>query len=280
MATTSGSGSGPDGDGDRPDFSGGSDGPLSDEQPTVVTPIPPPVSPSASPSDDVLPEFQTRAQRRQAAQGDRPLGTPSPLGRLFLPVAITVLCVIALLAAWKHLGDKHYARAAYAADAAAAASASAARALATPTPSPSLTHASPTPSPTPHSASPSPSASTHASATASPSASASASTSASPSASAHKVDRSVHVIVLNATGRTGLAARVAAKLAAKGWVITSIGNWTHGGITHTSIYVDGHANAAATMRGDFPYATGGVKKPWSQMSQSRITIVLASDYPR
>ena len=77
-----------------------------------------------------------------------------------------------------------------------------------------------------------------------------------------------------------LAARVAAKLAAKGWVITSIGNWTHGGITHTSIYVDGHANAAATMRGDFPYATGGVKKPWSQMSQSRITVVLASDYPR
>ena len=68
MATTSGSGSGPDGDGDRPDFSGGSDGPLSDEHPTVVTPNPPPDPPSASPSDDVLPEFQTRAQRRQAAQ--------------------------------------------------------------------------------------------------------------------------------------------------------------------------------------------------------------------
>jgi hypothetical protein len=199
--------------------------------------------------------------------------TPTPLGRAVLPIALALVSVVALWAAWSHLSSDDQNAA---------------------SPGPSATApvgvpgGSTSPSPTTAaSTSPSSSTSTSPSATTStsPSGSPSAAPSGSPSASATApvtptVDRSVPVVVLNATGRPGLAAKVAANLRAKGWKVTSVGNWTRGGITATTIFLNGHVDAARTITGDFPQATGSIQLPKPGMPPLRMVIVVGKDYPR
>ncbi|MFN8157232.1 MAG: LytR C-terminal domain-containing protein [Candidatus Nanopelagicales bacterium] len=191
-------------------------------------------------------------------------GTPSGPGRVIVPAAVALVSAVALAAAWMHLESDRSAE------------------VAQPAP---VTSQSPAPSGSPSTA-PSASASTRpspsSSASASPKPTASASPAASSTATAKPVgtvDRSVPVVVLNATGRPGLAAKVAAKLRAEGWKVTSVGNWTKGGIDATTIYLNGHVAARDTMIKDLPAADGRVELPLAGMPKMRLVVVVGKDYP-
>ncbi len=136
----------------------------------------------------------------------------------------------------------------------------------TPSLSPSPSASSPSPSPT----------------SASPSASGSGSTSPSPSTSisaAPPVDRSVRVVVLNGTRRTGLGAKVARQLRALGWNVTSVANWRRTTIDETTVFVDGEDAAAETMLRDLPVGDT-IEVPLSGMPGNRLVVVVGDDYPR
>lgn len=201
--------------------------------------------------EDVLP---ARTPGRRAKPEPDP--TPSPLGRIVLPIALLVVAAVAVFAAWNQLGSRESETAS----------------------GPSST---PSASASPASSSPSASAkpSTKPSATASSSPTPKPSTSPSSSPSAIVIDRSVPVTVLNGTRRTGLAARVATELKAKGWTVVSIGNWRGTGIDTTTVFVDGRDDAAVTMRRDLP-AADATEQPIGAMRTNRITVVLMDDYPR
>jgi hypothetical protein len=250
-----------------------------DEHDTVVTPRPEPAAPVFA--DDVLPADGGRRARREATTAQRlPLTTPSPLGRLVIPIALVLIAAIGLLAAWTHYQSSDDPNAGGGpAVPSGAVTIPGDGATAVPSTSPSAI-TSPTASTLP-----SASATTTASATggAVPTASASHSPSTSPSSSAstdRPIDRKVPVVVLNATGRPGLAAKVAAQLRAKGWNVTSVGNWTRGGIAKTTIYLNGHLDAQATIRKDFRYATGPILLPLASMPHLRMIVVVGDDYPR
>ena len=202
--------------------------------------------------EDVLP---ARTPGRRAKPEPDP--TPSPLGRLVLPIALLVVAAVAVFAAWNQLGSRG------------------SETASPPTPTASAS-TSTTPSP---SASAKPSTKPSATASSSPKPSTSPSSSPSPTASAVVIDRSVPVTVLNGTRRTGLAARVANELRSKGWTVVSIGNWRGGGVDTTTVFVDGRDDAAATMRRDLPEADA-TEQPIGAMRANRITVVVMDDYPR
>lgn len=201
-----------------------------------------------------------------------PRSKPSGAGRVILPIALCLVGVVALGAGWTHLE----------ADRAAEAQESIAAPSAKP-PVPELGSPTATPS-TSASASSSPTASTAASPSAKPSgASAAPSGSASPSArptatTVPAADRSVPVVVLNATKRTGLAAAVAQKLRAKGWTVVSVANWRGKPVRLTTVFVTGNQQAAATMRRDVRSADGTLPT-WAGMPKNRVVLVVADDYP-
>ncbi len=87
------------------------------------------------------------------------------------------------------------------------------------------------------------------------------------------------VVVLNGTSRPGLAAKVAAKLRAEGWKVTSVGNWGKGAVAATTIYLNGHVAARDTMIKDLPAADGRVELPVAGMPKLRLVVVVGKDYP-
>lgn len=212
----------------------------------------------------VAPPGSRRARREQAEAQDRRSRTaPTPLGRAVVPAAIAVVCAVALAAAWLHLQSDR--------DAAAAASPSS-----SPSASPSLAPSTPVPSASATSAVPSASPSASSAPSSSPSTEPTSSPTSSATAAAGS-DRSVPVVVLNATGRPGLAARVAASLKADGWTVVSVGNFTPR-MAATTIFVVGNADAAATMVGDLGAGDGRVQAPRASMAQGRMTVVVGLDY--
>jgi hypothetical protein len=92
-------------------------------------------------------------------------------------------------------------------------------------------------------------------------------------------DRSVPVVVLNATNRTGLAAAVAQRLRDKGWVVTRVGNWRGDPVRLTTVFVTRNARAAATMRRDVRPADGTLPT-WTGMPKDSVVLVIGPDYPR
>jgi hypothetical protein len=217
--------------------------------------------------EHVLPSEQVGRARR---------GTPSGAGRVVLPIALVAVSVVALGAGWAHLE----------ADRAAEAAARTQGGPAAKPPVPALTpEASSSPA-----ASTAPSkVPTQVSATASaPAASASPSaaattpapeTSSSVNPATTVVDRSVPVVVYNATSRKGLAAKVADQLRAKGWKVVKVGNWTLAPVDGTTIFIKGEKDAAATMVDDLP-AADSVIAPKAGVSPDYVTVVLGKDYPR
>lgn len=194
-------------------------------------------------------------------------GTPSGPGRVIVPAALAIVSAVALAAAWMHLESDR------------------AAGVAAPLPAVSASQ-QPSPGSTPSTA---PSASASSKPSTSPSASSKPSTAPSGSASAPSsptatakpvgtVDRSVPVVVLNATQRPGLAAKVAAKLRAEGWKVTSVGNWTKGGVDATTIFLNGHVAARDTMIKDLPAADGRVELPLPGMPKLRLVVVVGDDY--
>ncbi|HET7901157.1 MAG TPA: LytR C-terminal domain-containing protein [Candidatus Nanopelagicales bacterium] len=206
-------------------------------------------------------EEQARAATPPAAVKKIASATPSGPGRAIVPLALALVSGVALAAGWLHLESD---RTATAEPPGAAPSASASP---TPTPSPSLSTSS----------TPSPSTSPTTAPSVSPSAVSPAPSTTTKPVSA--VDRSVPVVVLNATGKSGLAAKVAAKLRADGWKVTSVGNWTKGGIAATTIYLNGHVAARDTMVKDLPAADGRVEFPLAGMPKLRLVVVVGKDYP-
>ena len=276
-----------------PDPSSG-DVPEPDEHPTHVTPRPDPADAALAGSeqawsDDILPvsDGGRRARREAASAHDDPRTARSPLGRVVLPLALVLVALVALVAAWNHLQNKD--------DAAVAGGPAVPSGTVTAPSDPGTPAASTTPSVTAStvpSASASgpiapsdgvsgtaPAVSDGASTTPSTTPSTAPSASASTSTVARPIDRSVPVVVLNATSRAGLAGKVAAQLRAKGWTVTSVGNWSKGGITKTTVYLNGHLNAQATMLKDFPAAKGPVLMPLPSMPKLRMVVVVGDDYP-
>ncbi len=226
-----------------------------DDQPTVVMTaygeLP------AYSSDNVLPSGPVGGRRRgdrDARSGPPRRTTPTRLGRIVLPASLALVSGVALFAAWTHLEDTRE----------------------TQTPTATVSQRASTPVVVAPSVGPSVAPSVVPSVAATPSVAASA-PAASPSTPV--VDRSVPVVVLNSTPRTGLAAKVAARLRADGWKVVSIGNYRGGGITATTVFAQGHAAAVATIRRDLP-TRDAVARPLGAMSGSRLTVVVGPDYPR
>jgi hypothetical protein len=235
--------------------------PIDDENGSAVTPPEDhPHHDLADGPEDVLPARTPGRRAKPPVEG-----TPSPLGRIVLPLALAVVAAVAVFAAWGHLQSD---------DTTDLASSPSATPTVSVTSSPAPTES---PSTTPSSAEPTPSTSV----TPTESATESPTTSASPSESATSVviDRSVPVTILNGTRRTGLAAKVAADLKKLGWTVVSIGNWRAGGVETTTVFVQGRADAAATMRRDLE-AADATKTPIGSMRTNRITIVVMDDYPK
>lgn len=215
------------------------------------TGTPPDLTPAGP--EDVLPARPPGRRAKPPVEG-----TPSPLGRVLLPIALLVVAVVAVLAAWGRLqSDESVVAGGPTSPAASPTSSS------SPSPSPSPSSASPTAKPT-KSATPTPTTSDE--------------PTESPSPTAVVIDRSVPVTVLNGTRRTGLAAKVAADLKSKGWTVVSIGNWRAGGVETTTVFVDGRDDAAATMRRDLKEADA-TETPIGAMRTNRITVVIMDDYP-
>lgn len=100
-----------------------------------------------------------------------------------------------------------------------------------------------------------------------------------PSATASAtVDRSVPVVVLNATRRTGLAARAARSLRSQGWTVAWVGNWRGGGVDRTTVFAVGYQLDARTLRSDAG-ASAPVRSPLPSMPTNRVVLVLGPDYP-
>ena len=218
---------------------------------------------------DVLPaplpggRLARRRAEEEARRAEEPTGAkavvtggPSAPGRAIIPVALALVSAVALAAAWLHLESDRAAQTGSPAPSASASASASSSPSASPTPS-----SSPSASPT---------------ATATPTAVASPTSTTKPAAT---VDRSVPVVVLNATSRPGLAAKVAASLRAQGWKVTSVGNWSRGGVDATTIFLNGHVDARATIIKDFPAADGRVELPVAGMPKQRMVIVLGKDYP-
>lgn len=260
---------------DQPGLPGGPDDapgtPVSEDSPAVDYPYP--EDDHSYNATDVLPapvaggrlarrRAEEEARRAEAPTGAKAAVTGGPSGpaRAIIPLALAVVSVIALAAAWMHLQSD--------------------RADQTSSPAPAASStASPQPSSSPSST---PSSSPSASTSPKPSPSSTPSTAVSPTTSAPpvtKVDRSVPVVVLNATNRPGLAKEVAAKLERLGWKVTSVGNWTKGGISATTIFLNGHVAARDTIIKDFPAAEGRVDLPLPGMPKQRMVIVIGKDYP-
>jgi hypothetical protein len=106
--------------------------------------------------------------------------------------------------------------------------------------------------------------------------SAPASTSPAPRESAG--DFNVEVVVLNQTSRAGLASVVADRLRAKGWTVGVVGNF-HGVVPATTVYYPpGQEDAARVAADDLPVAPR-VMPRFSNLSSSRLTVVVTDSYP-
>jgi hypothetical protein len=88
----------------------------------------------------------------------------------------------------------------------------------------------------------------------------------------------LEVVVLNQTGRGGLAATVAEQLRTKGWTVAHTGNF-RGQVPATTVYYPPGAKAAARAA-----ATGLPVEPrvlprFGNLSTTRLTVVVTDSYP-
>ncbi|MGD9798630.1 MAG: LytR C-terminal domain-containing protein [Acidimicrobiia bacterium] len=210
-------------------------------------------APSLSLREDPAWSGDTVVPPRHRHRRDDPPPTPSPVGRVVLPLALTVLSVVALFAAWVHLQGEGSTPPASSALPAASSTPSATKPAVpvlseSPSPQESESVAPDTPSPT-------------------------------PTRTSIPIDRTVPVTVLNGTRTTGLASRVAADLRSKGWTVVSVGNWRGSGIGQTTVFVNGEKDAVATIKRDLP-AIDRAREPIGAMNDGRMTVVIMGDYPQ
>jgi hypothetical protein len=91
-------------------------------------------------------------------------------------------------------------------------------------------------------------------------------------------DFDVEVVVLNQTSRAGLAGVVADRLRAKGWTVGVVGNF-HGVVPATTVYYPpGQQDAARVAADDLPVAPR-IMPRFSNLSTTRLTVVVTDSYP-
>ena len=132
---------------------------------------------------------------------------------------------------------------------------------------------------TPTSPAPSPTASPPASspAASSPPPSSPAPVTSSPPASAKPGPNRPQVVVLNQSGGSGLASRVADRIRKAGWTVKSTGPF-NGTVSTTTVYFpNGMRRQAVSLAAELP-GEPRVKERFSNLSQTRLTIVLTNDY--
>ena len=249
-----------------------------DEQPTVV--LETHGEPPAYSHDDVLPVGPVGGGRRAARVASAPPRRtgPTPLGRVVLPAALAVVSGVALVFGWVTLQDDRAQTAARAVPTASARALVPAAPVVSTSPT-AVTSTAPVVADSPSApAASSPAASAPAASGSAPAASGSAPASSPSASTSTTVDRSVPVVVLNSTARTGLAAKVAAQLSKAGWTVVSIGNYRTR-LAATTVFAEGRANAVATIKADLP-TDESVRPPAGAMNPARLTVVLGPDYPR
>jgi cytoskeletal protein RodZ len=89
---------------------------------------------------------------------------------------------------------------------------------------------------------------------------------------------SIAIVVLNQTGQAGLAATVATRMRAKGWTVSGVGNF-HGVVPATTVYYPVGQEAAATAAAKSLPTPPRVLPRFGNLSLTRLTVVLTSNYP-
>jgi hypothetical protein len=107
-------------------------------------------------------------------------------------------------------------------------------------------------------------------------------TTSSPQAKQHKtralLRADIAIVVLNETTRSGLASTAAAALRAKGWTVIGVGNF-RGVVTATTVYYPvGHIAAAQAAAKSLP-TPPRVLPRFGNLSTTRLTVVVATNYP-
>lgn len=115
-------------------------------------------------------------------------------------------------------------------------------------------------------------------AAASPSASSPAATTTQPQ-SEPPARRGPEVVVLNQSGGSGLAQRVAERIRKAGWKVKQTSNFRGSVSTTTVYYPRGMSDEARALAKDLP-GHPRVKERFSNLSDTRLTVVLTNDYGR
>lgn len=109
-------------------------------------------------------------------------------------------------------------------------------------------------------------------------------TSSAPAAKKHKTTTGaqlradIAIVVLNETSRSGLAATVATRLRAKGWTVTGVGNF-RGAVPATTVYYPvGHEAAAQAAAKSLP-TPARILPRFGNLSTSRLTVIVTTNYP-
>jgi hypothetical protein len=137
-------------------------------------------------------------------------------------------------------------------------------------------------SPTPHSTTASPR--TTSPATAASDTTTSATTTSAPTSQHTKaapgtqLRASIAIVVLNQTSQAGLASTVATRLRTKGWTVSGVGNF-HGVVSATTVYYPVGHEAAATAAAKSLPTPPRVLPRFGNLSLTRLTVVVATNYP-
>jgi hypothetical protein len=89
---------------------------------------------------------------------------------------------------------------------------------------------------------------------------------------------SVAIVVLNQTARGGLAATVATRLRAKGWTVSSVGNF-RGAVPATTVYYPAGKEAAANAAAKSLPTPPRVLPRFGNLSETRLTVIVTTNYP-
>lgn len=86
------------------------------------------------------------------------------------------------------------------------------------------------------------------------------------------------VVVLNQSGRAGLAGRTATLLRSAGWTVAATGNFRGTVMGTTVYYPPGLEDPAAALAADLP-GEDRIRPVFGNLSKTRLTVVLTSSYP-
>jgi hypothetical protein len=90
--------------------------------------------------------------------------------------------------------------------------------------------------------------------------------------------REVEVVVLNQSGRAGLAGQVADVLRGDGWTVPAVGNF-RGIVPATTVYYPPGTQDAAQAAAESLPTTPRIRPRFGNLSTSRLTVVVTDSYP-